>query len=683
MTMKRYGPDAQIRLFLVEDDRESGEAVRVILKKRGLVVGLARNAEEALERFSPADWDVIVADIRLGGMSGVDLLRRVRIDHPDFPVILLTGFDSLDTAIQAVRLGAHDYILKPLEQIEDLLLPVRKAVRNYRALIRSRVLEDKLRISEAKFRAVLENSQDIAFRIDLERRALDYVSPSVRGTLGRSEESFAGLDLAAVMDLIHPDDRRRMIECIAVLDRAIQAGEDASASVECRVRHSEGTYLWLSVVHAVEMGSGNGRPAGIIGNARDITEKKAAQEREKSFQERMARVERMEALSVLAGGVAHDLNNILCSVSIRPRLLLEQLKERGGLKDSEAIREDLTVVSDAALRAGDVVQDLLTLSRRGNYKFRPVDLNLVIRRYIRSPAFRHMSDADPRTIICQDLETGLPPVKGSAAHLEQVVMNLVINAFEAMKNGGHLQIKTSHIYVATEVQGYEIVEPGEYVLFQVADSGDGIRKEDLDRIFEPFYSKKKMGQQSGTGLGLAIVHGVTKDHGGFLDVRTEVGAGTVFDIYLPIASMPVETERDANLELLAGSGDILVVDDEAEQLELGRQALSQLGYRVATASNGREAVDIFKRRAAASSAEARKQPFDLIMLDMVLEEDFDGLDTYREIVGICPGQKCVIVSGFAKNDRVAEARALGAGPFVSKPYNVETLASAVQGEINR
>jgi len=681
--MKRYGPDAQIRLFLVEDDEESAEAVKAILEKRGLVVGLARDAEEALERFVAAEWDVIVSDIRLGRMSGVDLLRNVRKEDPEFPVILLTGFDSLNTAIQAVRLGAQDYILKPLEQIEDLLLPVRKAVRNYRTLSRNRVLEDKLRISEAKFRAVLENSRDVAFRVDLSRPALDYVSPSVENILGRPADSFDGMDVAGLIDLVHPSDRGKVTECIAVLTKATRDGEDASASVECRVRHSAGRYLWLSVVHATETDPDSGMPVGIIGNARDITERKEAEAREKSFQERMARVERMESLGVLAGGVAHDLNNILCSVSIRPRLLLELLKDEGKIEDSGSVREDLTVVSDAALRAGEVVQDLLTLSRRGNYRFKPVDLNLLIRRYVRSPAFRHICDANPRTIMCPDLETGLPAVQGSGSHLEQVVMNLVINAFEAMKGGGHLQVKTSRIYVATEVQGYEIIEPGEYVLLQVADSGEGIKKEDVNRIFEPFYSKKKMGHHSGTGLGLAVVHGVVKDHGGFLDVRTEEGAGTVFDVYLPIANAPVEAEGGRSLDSLLGSGDILVVDDEAEQLELGRQTLSRLGYRVATASNGREAVDIFKRRSGLESGTPRKRPFDLIMLDMVLEDGFDGLDTYREIVGICPGQKCVIVSGFAKNDRVAEATALGAGPFISKPYKVETLASAVQSELGR
>jgi CheY-like chemotaxis protein len=263
-------------------------------------------------------------------------------------------------------------------------------------------------------------------------------------------------------------------------------------------------------------------------------------------------------------------------------------------------------------------------------------------------------------------------------------MNLITNAFEAMKKGGQLQIRTSRVCVATELQGYEIIAPGEYVLMQVADSGEGIDEDDLNRIFEPFYSSKEMGRHSGTGLGLSVVHGIVKDHGGFFDVRTEVGAGTVFDLYLPVSVTPVKQENVPSLNTVIGSGDILVVDDEAEQLEMGRQALLRLGYRVATASSGREAVDLFRRRVGGSRAARRgKNPFDLIMLDMVLEEGFDGLDTYREIVDICPGQKCVIVSGQAKNERVAEARALGAGAFLSKPYDIKKLALTVHGALSR
>jgi CheY-like chemotaxis protein len=223
-------------------------------------------------------------------------------------------------------------------------------------------------------------------------------------------------------------------------------------------------------------------------------------------------------------------------------------------------------------------------------------------------------------------------------------------------------------------------------VIRVRDTGRGIEEEHLGRIFEPFYSAKHMRTgRSGTGLGLAIVHRIVRDHSGYINVTSEKGSGTEFALYFPV--LPVRTyekaPRQKDAEALRGSGAILVVDDVKEQLYLSSRVLRDLGYDVVTASSGREALEFFQKHDEAKYVNGKKTPFDLVMLDMVLGEGADGLDAYEEIVKVCPEQKCIIVSGYSETDRVRRARELGAGRFVSKPFTLEKLGSAVRAELDK
>jgi CheY-like chemotaxis protein len=267
-----------------------------------------------------------------------------------------------------------------------------------------------------------------------------------------------------------------------------------------------------------------------------------------------------------------------------------------------------------------------------------------------------------------NLDPTLPNVKGSPVHLSKTIMNLVSNAAEAMPEGGCIRISTENRCLERVLRGYHEIPPGDYVQLRVADSGVGISAEDLQRIFEPFYTKKKMGR-SGTGLGMAVVWGTVKDHEGYIDIRSAEGLGTSVDLYFPVTRQELaQRNAGSSFDALKGNGEsVLVVDDVPQQREIATRIISMLGYLVTSVASGEEALDFLK-----------EYRVDLVVLDMIMDPGIDGLETYRQILQHQPHQKAIITSGFAETARVRTAQNLGAGAYVKKPYTVETLGTAIR-----
>ncbi|MBD3382873.1 MAG: response regulator [candidate division Zixibacteria bacterium] len=392
-----------------------------------------------------------------------------------------------------------------------------------------------------------------------------------------------------------------------------------------------------------------------------IVELKNAEEQKYSLQTKLERARRMESLGMLAGGVAHDLNNILGPLVGYSDMIL------AGMDDKNPLKNKIARIAKSAGEAVDIIQDLLTLGRRGRYEMKALNLNDVIREYLESIAFQKLQVNRPEIKVIVDLEQDLPLIHGSKSHLYKVVMNIIINAFDAIQDTGDIEIKTTVENLAALHGGYNRIEAGQYVIFSCKDGGVGIPEDEIDKIFEPYYSKKKMGT-SGTGLGLSVVYGIVKDHKGYYDVDSHPGQGTEFILYFP-ATSDEDTDTTTVSSALYGSGRILVIDDDPAQREMASEMLELLGYTVTTAENGSKAVDILK-----------KEDYDLLLMDMIMEKGFDGLDTYREIIKFKPGQKVVIVSGYSPTDRVLEMQKLGAGSYLRKPYMLEELARAIKSE---
>jgi len=405
----------------------------------------------------------------------------------------------------------------------------------------------------------------------------------------------------------------------------------------------------------------------ILATLRDVTEKKRSERERKALEERLARSEKMEALGTLAGGVAHDLNNILGGMVGYPDLLLMELPE------DSPLRRGIITIKHSGEKAAAIVQDLLTLARRGVPVMEPAGLNRIITDYLRSPEFQRLQSFHPGIRVETDLAEELLPIQGSSVHLSKAVMNLVSNAAEAMPCGGVIRIETSNQYVDKTIRGYDQVSEGEYAVLKISDAGVGIAQQDIRKIFEPFYTKKIMGR-SGTGLGMAVVWGTVKDHKGYIDIESVEGRGTSFILYFPVSRSVVKSgDRKIPIEDYLAKGEtILVVDDVAEQRELASAMLRKLGYTTETLASGEEAVEYLKNK-----------PASLVILDMIMEPGIDGLETYRKIREHRPGQKAIIVSGFAETDRVKEAQRLGAGQYLKKPYTLEKIAMAVRRELDK
>ncbi len=398
-----------------------------------------------------------------------------------------------------------------------------------------------------------------------------------------------------------------------------------------------------------------------------IHERIRADQAKRALEERLARSQKMEALGLLAGGVAHDLNNVLSGIVSYPELILMDLDE------GHSTRTMVTAIQRSGQKAAAIVQDLLALARRGVTHTSVLNINDdIILDYLNSPEFNKMQSYHPFVAVETQLAPDIMNIRGSAIHLKKTIMNLVSNAAEAQPDGGRIIIATKNIYVDRPISGYDEVNEGDYVMLEVKDYGSGIAPEDLNRIFEPFYTKKKMGR-SGTGLGMAVVWGTIQDHDGYINVKSMVDKGTTFEIYIPVTRESIEDKVETvPLKNYCGRGEtILVIDDVEEQREIASTLLTRLQYEVVTVPSGEAALEYLKDHSV-----------DLLVLDMIMDPGMDGLDTYIEILKIEPNQRAIIASGYAENERVKEAQRLGAGTYIRKPYTVEKIAQAVRAALD-
>jgi two-component system, cell cycle sensor histidine kinase and response regulator CckA len=516
--------------------------------------------------------------------------------------------------------------------------------------------EAALRESEERHRLLLEASPDPIVVYDIQGK-VSYVNHAFEQTFDWSRDE-------VIRNCIDFVPQENLPETKAAIERMLRG--EKTVSFETRRLTKDGRLLDIQI-SASRFIDGKGEPAGNIMILSDITERKREEEEKRKLEVQLQRAEKMEALGTLAGGVAHDLNNMLSAIVGYPDLLLMEIPE------DSPLRKPILRMQDSGNKAAAMVQDLLTLARRGVDITEVVNLKDIILEYLKSPEHEKLKLYHPWVEIESNIESDLLNISGSSVHLYKTVENLVSNAAEAMPDGGKIFISAENRYIDKPINGYDSVEKGEYVTLMVSDTGIGISKKDLERIFEPFFTKKVMGR-SGTGLGMAVVWGTVKDHKGYIDVKSTEGKGSTFTLYFPESREKMaKNESISTDEDYMGKGEsILVVDDVKEQIELALTMLTTLGYSAHAASSGEEAVEYLKEHTV-----------DLIVLDMVMDPGMDGLDTYKKIIKMHPQQKAIIASGFSETDRVKEAQRLGAGAYVKKPYTLEKIGISVRDELKK
>ncbi len=518
----------------------------------------------------------------------------------------------------------------------------------------------KIQESEKKYRDLVENANNIIMRIDIMGN-ITFFNEYAQKLSGYTEIEILG---KSAMVAIRPVKEAKKSHFSTIISSLKQNPDQIIFSERKNILRND-KIVWIAWTHKPILNSDKTfNEILCIGNV--ITDLKKAEQEKKDLEARLQRAHKMEAIGTLAGGVAHDLNNVLSGIVSYPELLLMKLSPDSPFK------KPILKIQKSGEKAAAIVQDLLTLARRGVVTTVVVNINSVIEEYLKSPEFESIKRGHPGVQIKIDLYEDVLNISGSPVHLSKTIMNLVTNALEAINDTGEILISTINIHVDTTINGYDEVKSGDYVALSVSDTGIGISSQDLERIFEPFYTKKVMGK-SGTGLGMAVVWGTVKDHNGYIDVKSKEGKGTRFTLYFPVVRQELPSDKAiTSFEEFKGNGEsILIVDDIQDQREIASEMLIKLGYSVTSLPSGEEAVAYMKNNYA-----------DLVVMDMIMEPGLDGLDTYRKIIESKPDQKAIITSGFSESERVKEARKLGVNAYIKKPYLIETIGQVVKAEMD-
>ena len=513
----------------------------------------------------------------------------------------------------------------------------------------------KLQKSEEKYRDIFENVSDFLYYHDLDGRIIE-TNRSFRKVSGYSRTELSRMHIKALI----PENFQWEFD--SYLKEIKETGKSEGFF---RLAKKDGAELIVEYRNSLVFD--HDQPTGVRGSARDMTERWQAKKERRRLEKKLEHAKKMEAIGTLAGGVAHDLNNILSGIVSYPDLLLMDLPPNSHL------REPIKTIRDSGQKAAAIVQDLLTMARRGVSVTDAVDLNAILAEYLSSPEHAKIMSFHPGVEIeCYPADAILN-ILGSPVHLAKTIMNLVSNAAEAMTGGGQITLRTANRYVDAPIEGYDIIAAGDYAIFEITDTGVGISPKDQKRIFEPFYTKKTMGR-SGTGLGMSVVWATVKDHRGYIDVSSCPGVGTTFTLYFPAAHEERPRKAAAgSIEDYMGRGEhILVVDDIKEQREIAAGILKRLGYEVTAVASGEEAL-----------AAARTRPPDLVVLDMIMDPGMDGLETYQKLLELNAGQKAIIASGYSESERVRATLRMGAGSYIKKPYLFDKIGKAVRAELDR
>jgi PAS domain S-box-containing protein len=633
-------------ILYVDDEETNRRAFTWIFRSEGYRVTEAATGDEAL-RLAEEGPDLVILDVNLPDMDGFEVCRRIKA-HPRtaaIPVLHMSArFVRADDKRHGLDAGADGYLVKPVEP-EELLA-------HARALLRARRAEDEYTHSlreraqlAGRLQLLLESTGEGIYGIDPEGRAT-FLNRAGSQMLGHSPAEFVGKRVHALIHHHRADGSSYPLEQCPIL-------QSARAGLGCRVEHE---VLWRrdgtsfpAAYSAFPIREG-ALTRGAVVVFTDVTERRR-------LEDQLTQAQKLEALGRLAGGVAHDFNNLLTAIVGNLSLALSELP------DDSSIREYLRVAETASLRAADLTRRLLGFSRQSLLHPLPIFLDeLVV-----EVAGLLQSTTDPRISLVTHWTPGLWPVRADPGQLHQVLMNLALNARDAMPQGGRLLLQAENFVLeAGDTRLHLEAQAGAYVRMRVADTGHGMTPEVRARIFEPFFTTKEVGQ--GTGLGLATVFGVVKQHGGWVECVSAVSQGTRFDLYLPrCLETPERTQTRAQPKPAGGGETILLVDDEPMLRTLGQSILSGYGYQVILAQDGEEALEVYQRERGRIA---------LVVLDLSMPR-LSGRDALPRLLELNPRARVLLVSGFGAED-VAEAHRGAFVESINKPYRPIDLAQAVR-----
>jgi hypothetical protein len=641
-------PEKPISVLHLEDDLNDADLIRAALIDDGLVceVTVVSNRDAFAAALERGGFDLVLSDFSLPTIDGLRALALAKEKSCDVPFILVSGTLGEEAAIDSVRGGATDYVLK--HRLKRLAPAMRRALAEAAERRGRQEAEHRSRRSQERFEIISRATNDAVWEYDV---ATDrsWWSENFQTLFGCSAQEVNQNQAFSVwISRLHPHDRERFAQSFRAV---IQNGREVW-SAEYRFRRADGTYADVfdrgSLIRDIQ-----DRPVRMIGAMMDVTERK-------QLEERFRQAQKMEAVGRLAGGVAHDFNNLLTAILGYSQLAL------GRIRPDEPPYPEVKEIVKAGERAAALTRQLLAFSRQQVLQPRVLDLNAVITEL--EKMLRRLIGSDIEILAAPAVDLGR--VKADPGQIEQVILNLVVNARDAMPDGGRLIVETTNVHI-DEIRAREHAElpPGPYVMLAVSDTGCGMDTETKTRIFEPFFTTKELGK--GTGLGLSTVHGIVKQSGGCIEVQSESGRGTTFRIYLPRVDEALEAVKLSSryLKSVHGTETVLVVDDEELVRAVIRETLSRKGYVVLEARDGVEALELCVGN--------KEVPVDLIVTDLMMPR-MSGADLVSRLVHLRPRMRVLYISGNTDKTIAHHGVPDKSMAFLQKPFTPESLLRRVR-----
>jgi PAS domain S-box-containing protein len=627
-------------VWVIDDDETVLILAAEVLAAAGLQVRTFSDAAVALATL-PAEWpDLVVVDLLMPGMDGFEFCSQLRRlpQGALLPVLVTTSLDDNASINQAYQVGATNFALKPINWTVEVqrLHYLLKSADLARA---ARQNEQEMRLAKEDWERTFDAIVDVVAVLDTSMNILR-ANKAAQALVGCAQEALIGRPCS---DLLCSRDGK----CPNCPVPAVFAtNHPATSEVTC-VPCGKSFEVTVSPVT-----DQNGRISHLVHVARDLSERR-------KLEAELRHAQKMEAVGTLAGGIAHDFNNLLMVIQCQTEALIMNPDEPG---------EEMQAILEATRRGSVLARQLLLFSRKGAAisQKQAVDLNVLVLNVIRMLE----KGLDKSVNLRRNLADGLGLVNANAEQIEQVLMNLAVNAAHAMSGGGELSFRTENLKVTPEfARQHPILKPGDYVTLSVSDTGHGMDKQTMDRIYEPFYTTKKVGE--GTGLGLSVAFAIVQDHAGFINCESELDQGTTFTIYLPAVSLDAAGPLLASpgqLPLQRGSETILVVDDEKQICALLQRMLTKLGYTVLTALDGATALEIY------ATAERRPQA---VILDLGMPQ-MSGWDCLRALRQLDPQARILIATGYGGDNVETEAHKYGAAAVMAKPYKMAELSQILR-----
>ena len=629
-----------LHVLLVEDSHLDAELVLHALAEAGYAVSAKRvqTAEDLHEALKDSRWQLVLSDYTLPALQAPDVLKAVAATGRDLPCIVVSGTIGEENAVGVLKSGAVDFLLK--HQLTRLGPAISRELKEADGRRRRREVEDALRQTEGSFRALFAGNPLPMWVYDLETLAFLAVNDAAVASYGYSHAEFLAMQIT---DVRPEEDRQKVID-------HVRSGRVAfEHSGQWRHRVKDGQIREVEIhSHTMEW---SGRPSCLV-VVHDVTERRR-------LEQQVRQAQKMDAVGRLAGGIAHDFNNLLTTILGYCNLL----SENPALTSS--LREDVQEIEQAATSAASLTRQLLAFSRKQLIEPKVIDANDVLSRM--SKMIQRLIGED--LVFEQRLEPALHPIRIDPGQLEQVLVNLAVNARDAMPQGGRLLIETANVELDSEYAQHHLsVTPGTYVMLSVTDTGEGMSREVQAQLFEPFFTTKEVGK--GTGLGLATVYGIVKQNDGNIWVYSEPGRGSAFKVYFPaLPKTPVhQMAAPKAAARLSGKETILVVEDDKQLRQLARRTLEKQGYTILSAANGDEAVQM---------SETHPGPIELMVTDVVMP-GISGRKLTEAIARARPHIKVLYCSGYTAS-AIAHHGVIDSGvAFLQKPFTLDSLARKVR-----